>query len=708
MSGNRTKWLVGFVVIALLAAAGGWLVQDYRKSHYTPLVYHAGGTAMNARISGDYLQIYRQGHWDKLFIKGVNLGPALPGKWFTEFPAEEKTYREWFEQMGAMHVNTVRIYTLLNPPFYKALLEYNQDHQDKPLYILQEIWPEESPPQGNLLSEKYERDLQQEIRYGIDAIHGQALIKERKGRAWGEYKNDVSPYLLAFLVGRELEPQEVKATDRLNAGLTYSGRYLGVTRGSPTEVFLARACDYVATYEKETYLWQHPVAIVSWPTLDPMVHRTEFNEQGKKSLEYNDSAVVDISRIDTHSALQCGLFGAYHIYPNYPDFMNDEPAYNEYQDKDGRLRYGGYLQDFRQHSRRYPALVAEFGLATGMGLAHYSPDGYNHGGMSEVEQGRGIVRMMEAIQREGYMGGVIFEWMDEWAKKTWIDEGLMIPYERHVLWHNAVDPEQNYGILAQEATQPKKTAYTLQGSGLVDELRMKANESYLYLEIKADGKVDLSRQKWLIGLDTYERTRGDFRFPGGGGLKTPTGMEFMISLQSGNRGTLQVIPSYNAGSYRFVSAQSAGGIYEDIRPIVNKERVTEDGKRIPAIKANFSSLRYGSWSDHANWYVDDDLIRIRLPWTRLNVSDPSDHRVLDDGRKYYDYPARDVLKTVKTQGINVYIQVRADGGSTIGWLPGDQQLIKARPYLWDTWTYPLYQSRLKASYSIVRDTFARM
>ncbi|MGE5390357.1 MAG: hypothetical protein ACM3PE_04760 [Deltaproteobacteria bacterium] len=708
MTQNQMKWLVRFIIVGIVAAAVLWLVQDYRKSHYVPALYTDAGLTMNARTSGDYLQIYRQGQWEKLYIKGVNLGTALPGKWFTEFPEEEETYTEWFEQIGAMNANTVRVYTLLNPQFYKALLEYNQAHRDQPLYLLQEIWPEENPAGGDLLQDKYQDSLRQEIRYGIDAIHGQAVIKERKGRAWGEYKSNVAPYLLGYLVGRELEPQEVAATDKLNAGAKYSGAFLGVAEGSPTEVFLARACNYVAEYEGKTYHWQHPVAIVSWPTLDPMLHDTELNEQGKKSLEYNDSETVDICDIDRKPALKCGFFGAYHIYPNYPDFMNEEPSYDQYHDQEGRLRYGGYLRDFRQHSHRYPSLVAEFGLATGMGRAHYSPDGYHHGGMTETQQGQGIARMAKAIEREGYMGSVIFEWMDEWAKKTWTDEAVMIPYERHVLWHNAVDPEQNYGILAYEAIEPKKTAYELKGSDAVKKLGMKANESYLYLEIKADGKVDLNRQEWMIGLDTYDRSRGDFRFPGAGGLKTPTGMEFMISLHQGNRGSLQVIPSYNPGSYRFASRKSDKGIYENIEPIINKARVTNDGRQIAAIRDNFSTLRYGAWTDNAHWYIDDDLIRIRIPWTRLNVTDPTSFRVLNDPGKYYDYPARDTLKTIKTQGFNVYIQVRDGEGKTMGLLPGNRNLSKTAPYLWANWDYPLYQSRLKASYYIVRDAFARM
>ena len=53
--------------------------------------------------------------------------------------------------------------------------------------------------------------------------------------------------------------------------------------------------------------------------------------------------------------------------------------------------------------------------------------------------------------------GIIFEWMDEWAKKTWTTEPYMIPYDRHILWHNTIDPEQNYGILALESAEANKS-----------------------------------------------------------------------------------------------------------------------------------------------------------------------------------------------------------------------------------------------------------
>ncbi len=190
------------------------------------------------------------GAWQEIFVKGVNISTSLPGKWFTEFPREEGIYLDWLKNIGQMHANSVRVYILLPPGFYRALLYYNIKHPAEPLWLFQEIWPEENPP--------------------------------------GEVKT-----------------------------------------------------------------------VVSWPTLDVTEHGSEWNEYGLKSLEYNDKASVDINRIAAKEKLKAGFFGAYHIYPNYPEFMNNESGYADYFDEEGQFRYGGYLKEFIATHTRYPALVAE-------------------------------------------------------------------------------------------------------------------------------------------------------------------------------------------------------------------------------------------------------------------------------------------------------------------------------------------------------------
>src|SRR5258705_13584751 len=41
--------------------------------------------------------------------------------------------------------------------------------------------------------------------------------------------------------------------------------------------------------------------------------------------------------------------------------------------------------------------------------------------------------------------------MDEWFKRNWAVMDLEVPAERTRLWHNVMDAEQNYGILAMDA-----------------------------------------------------------------------------------------------------------------------------------------------------------------------------------------------------------------------------------------------------------------
>lgn len=303
----------------------------------SPDVYKEDGVSYNARTNDMDLQIYKDGQWNNLFVKGVNMGMALPGKWFTEFPDDELDYLRWFKMIGEMNSNTIRVYTLMDPAFYKALLTYNENNEN-PLWLMQEIWPEEE--QEDYLEEEYNDAFHQEIEAVVDAIHGNATIPERSGRAFGQYTANVSPYVLGYLVGRELEPDEVIETDTINNGFVYEGDYVSTPNGSPTESWLAWSCDYLLSYEENTYGWQHPVAIVSWPTLDSLQHDSEWNSEGDREKIYNDKATVDIRNFKLGTKMKSGLFGSYHIYPNYPDFMNNEVDYDHYRDEDGRLRYG--------------------------------------------------------------------------------------------------------------------------------------------------------------------------------------------------------------------------------------------------------------------------------------------------------------------------------------------------------------------------------
>jgi len=619
------------------------------------------------------------------FIKGVNLGAALPGKAFTEFPQSKGVYLNWFAEMAAMNVNTVRVYTLFPPAFYEALYEFNKNNSE-PIYLFQEIWPEENPTNSNYLDAEYNIIYQKEIKNVVDAIHGNGNIAKRQYRAYGLYRFDVSEYLLGYLVGREMEPEEVLATDTLNNGYIYRGEYIySEADASPTESWLATSCDYVLQIEAR-YNSQPMVGIVSWPTLDPITHDSEWNLAGDKALQYDDSAVVDIDHIAVNSDKVTGFFGAYHIYPNYPDFMNNDTEYANYEDDLGQFRYGGYLQDFMEQNSKYPAVVAEYGISTSMYTAHYNPDGYNHGGLSEEEQADGIIRMTNAIISEGYAGAIIFEWMDEWTKKTWITEPYMIPYNRNLYWHNAMDPEQNYGLVAYKTNQnilnELSVVYQNDKNNEYDGIETVLagqDESYIYLDINF-AKAVSANLNFTIAISTDSEKSGvDYS-------------EFVISYNQ--KPELLVNPGYNWIKGHFTAGNFDFSVYEELIQLTNNKSIAKNGTYLPSKSQNLSNLLMGSFDIPQNQIqIENNHVIFRLPYGLLGISDPSSLYILSDDKERI--PKSQDLISIKNNNKIKYAITYGEKSYSF-----EQTLTP--------WTIPMVTSIQKKSFEKISDFFGQI
>ncbi|MDH7484637.1 MAG: hypothetical protein QHH01_08420, partial [Spirochaetales bacterium] len=327
-------------------------------------------------------------------------------------------------------------------------------------------------------------------------------------------------------------------------------------------------------------------------------------------------------------------------------------------------------------------------------------DGLHHGGIDETTAGRDILRMLDAIEREGYAGGIIFEFMDEWAKKTWTTEPFKIPFDRRVFWHDAVDPEQNYGLIANEPIPPEKPALVLEGEGYLQYLGMAHDASYLYLDLALKDPKLLDNHRILVGIDTYQRSTGQLEWPYGLG-PAESGMEFLLEITASSV-MLRVIPSYNIANARYATSLRRDGLFEDIDMLVNGKVITKDGTVIPEKRFNCSPLRKGMFDEAGNlWYLDGSLLRVRIPWGRLNVTDPSSLKVLHDTRVNIGSPGIDMLRTTTTDGIVVQALSLL---RTNGQLDGRVRPNLLNPYLWEGWeTAPPYRERIKKSYHIVRD-----
>ena len=696
-----------------------------------------------ARAGPDYLQVRGEdSSWRNLFVKGFNLGAALPGKFPTEFPEDERTYREWLQIMSGLGANTVRLYTLLPPPFYRALVAHNREPGARKLYLIQGVWTE-LPPRHDFSGPDFVDAFRAEIARVIDAVHGNLALAPRPGHASGLYDTDASGSLLALIVGREWEPFAVRDYNELRAGdSSWRGAWLQVAGGRPMEVWVARMCDFAVGYEARRYRVLHPVTFANWPTLDPLHHPTESTRAEEdawrdrygisrparlRSVPWEDDRVsLDATRIAPTERMLAGFFASYHIYPNYPDFLNLEPAYAGARDARGSSRYAGYLEALKAYHGNQPVLVAEFGISTSRGIAHVQPQGWHHGGHDEREQGELVARMLRNMWDARYAGGIVFEFLDEWFKGTWSVAPLELPPERRRLWFNAESPEQSYGVLATRPARrrirvdgdptdwagipPLSSSKVKPGDGgwaSLRGLRATSDEGHLYLLLETAGGPEPPEGSiaFRIALDSYDPERGERDLPAPGALRVPTGVEFLVDVVGPGASFLRVTEPYEPFSKvgsggPLVSPHGGTGRFVNLAFETNRERFGRDGTRYPAVRIDRGKLRHGSLDpDSPSFDTRTDLsvgaergvLELALPWGLLNVADPSSHRVLHD-----ESSGGPPFATAVTGGVRIYaftLDRARPESAPLDRLPARGEIPKL--YRWDGWERPEYRLELK-------------
>jgi hypothetical protein len=226
--------------------------------------------------------------------------------------------------------------------------------------------------------------------------------------------------------------------------------------------------------------------------------------------------------------------------------------------------------------------------------------------------------------------------------------------------------------------------------------------------------VGLDAARYVVGIDTYRRDRGQFRLPG---VARPAavGFEFALILNDTSDAQLRVAPWYNpylgrrkgmgpTGLDPFyneaatVDVARRDGAFDSLFVTTNRWRIGRDGRTYSARGVNRGRLRYGRTAESslADWYVDPatGLIEIRLAWGLLNVTDPSSRRVM------VRYQRDGVFETAQTDGFRFAVAVldQARGASVAGVEP-------ERTYAWPTWEEPAWHERLKPAYFAMRDVW---
>src|SRR5579884_1035721 len=775
--GTAGKALPLAVLLVFVVTASHWLLGRVPQNCclYRPVSARADQANLRtaprmmlaARLHDGYFQVPQGGSWKTIYIAGVDIGPATPGHFATEPPVDPAVYADWLDKIGAMGANAVRVYTLLPPGFYRALLDYDQTHPRQPLYLFQEIWLED-PAGGDLFESNFTTDYQREIREVVDAVHGNANIPFRPAHASGIFSADVSTYVLGWIIGREVEPHVAVITNQHHPDLKeFTGRFLSVRSANATEIWLTMRMDETLHYEVSRYHWERPICFVNWPPLDPLKHPSTMPQQQEMRLRETELGQIfaslttvpddlDVVSLDEEKIRPlpddpAGYFALYHIYPTYPDFIFLDPAYQNAKDGEGPNPFWGYLQDLREHYRETPVLVGEYGLPTSIGIAHISPNGLNQGGLSELQQGRALARLTEDIRRAGYAGGMIFEWLDEWWKHNWIAVDFEIPFDRKPLWHNDLDPEQSYGLMKFVPAKPRlwEDLWTVgdlsrtadqsaspEQTGKIIRVQTSWDPSALYVNLttnfRSGQQPDWSRVRYFVTLNTCGHPCGSGTVAAAGNVKVKEGANFLVSIAGPVQTKLLIAQSYNP--YR----RDLLGKNSDITTIIIppnlgtgfdqevsfEQQVVETNRRIygengavyPSVEYSRSTLHYGDFSLNSSdydslgqFYFDSSTstMRLRLSWGLLLALDPSEGLVYsgtDDRGK----PVGEISREIRIAVVSADLPGSEGGASPfqiVARKVSGTEIVQGLTMPWPTWSYVSSKAVLKQSYPAVGAAF---
>ncbi len=629
-----------------------------------------------------HLTIWNGAAYVPFVVKGINLGVAVPGTFPGELLVSRAQYVDWFVQIKAAGFNTIRLYTLHYPQFYAALDSFNRSNPQNPLYFFQGVWLEEEIPNYDENLKRLEPFFALEIEENIDCVHGRRSINPRQGKAWGNYTVDASDWLIGWIIGREIYPGEVLHTNQLFPTETaYTGSYLSISNTKATESWMVRMLDQLLSYQQTHYQTMRPVSCSSWPTLDPMHHPFEPNRE-------EDTASFDISSIDKSKAT-AGYFVSYHAYPYYPDFISQDPKYQGYSDYLGQNSYLGYLIDLKQHYEGIPLIIAEFGVPSSWGIAHYAQSGMHHGGPDEKEQGEMNLRLMQNLLQAGCGGGIQFAWLDEWFKRTWLMDPLDYLTERRIIWHNLMSAEQNFGLIGfKKAVREPELLTSFPPTAPLAKIEAAADFGLLEIDLYLNQPLR-NTDTLYVALDTYVDSLGERLLPTGDTLNH--GAEFMLIITN-HRADLYVTEAYDlygiwhnvsAPSQLYRSTATTGAPWKIVRLRNNNgnQEIQYSGR----LQANRSDLPPSS---RDGVIFSDSLIQLRLPWSLLNMVDPSQFRVIHE---YRNLPGRE---DTLSDGLKLSVLYRNQLlTSPNRWLyPQWNQALNAAPY--EKTAYDIVKTRL--------------
>ena len=693
-----------------------------------------GGLRLPGQVIGPNINVATSAGMRPQFWAGVNLGATLPGTSPGELAPKRTDYDRWLQQIGELGATVVRIYTILRPEFYDALRAYDLAHSQDPIFVLHGVWiPEDEMLQTrNAFDVEVTTKFRSELADAVAAVHGDLLRPAKIGHASGAFTSDISPWVIAYSIGVEWDPGVVENTNLINPTASVDSATGVVTQTSPKlgqvgtfitttadanpmERWIASMLDYVAILEAKRG-WSRPLTYTNWVTADPIRHPEE-------PLRTEDLISVDAKHLAATPAWLGGFFASYHAYPYYPDGIRLQPDYLTYRRPATNTAdaYAGYLHALHQHHGDQAVMITEFGQPSSIGVAHRGPNDRNQGGHSEQQAGINNAEIMRIIAEEGFAGGMVFEWLDEWFKFTWNTVEHELPKDRRSMWRNPLTNEEHFGILAIEAGTTQKVVIDgkdsewsraqsqviFESAGPVSEVRATHDEESLYVRIRFSKKETTAglepwaREELAVGLQVFpEPNKG---LPERPGVSPESNVAILVG--PGNTAKLRIASWMDPTLFEYGLTKKelpftpadlipGSGAWTVPQQVVSRALVIPTTKeKLNLDTISFGDLRWGTtdpskadFDDRALINGSKQVLELRLPWGLIGLSDPSSKLRL---RPQTDGTMRS--EPIEQIGITV-VGPRGVVAKTAG-------------YGWEAWNHVTWHERKKAGWPFLQTMF---
>ena len=700
-------------VIFILLSLGGYYMRNYVGLYFdfrpnAPITF-------DAKTEGKEIYVKDKGSREyKAFeVKGVEVASSIAGNYGTDYAVDKKTWLKWFKQIQDMGANTISVPTIYNDTFYNAFYEFNKDNKEK-LFLFQGIQVSDyaNNSSEDAYSEKFFSSLEKDSVDVIDVVHGRKIIALNKMKGSGNYRKDVSPWVLGYTVGNGWNSGTMAYTNNNNHETNYEGEYFKTTKNSTAfEAMLAKIMDGMVSYESKKYKTQRLISFFNDPQNDPFEYEKHYAKQLNK---YN---ILDAENIKATDKLKTGFIASYRLYefsPNFSDYFSKDQKLKirkELKDLDKDMLYEGYTELLaRYHSM--PVMMTGYGFSSARGT-----DDIN-GPITEEEQGQALVSTHKDIVDSGCIGSIISTWQDTWERRSW-NTSYAVNVKENFRWRDVQTDAQGYGLLSFDPGEKKSDLHVDGNSSewnkkdlvLSDggtKLSAKYDESFLYILLEKEGLTE--KDDIYIPIDTTNKSGS--KKSENPKLSFDRAADFIVKISGKENSKLLVQERYESlrGNYLMQTERKDPFVFfpdkdsskfVDMKMICQNKNIISEELMEADIKAmktfdtyETGKLRHGNsnpdsvdFNSLADFFYGNNFVEIRLPWQMLNFSNPSDMKIHDD--YYENYGVEEIPISKLYLGVCKLNQVKA---------------AKMSPIKLDGWhDRPTYHERLKKSYFILKE-----